>query len=145
MRSRASIALLTRHDSRRRRITNIDRIESVIQQLDGCIIDPSEMKQIDKLSLARFDIIIAESSGIMNYSLFGRDNANLIALVEPQTLENDEFMLGGHPYHLLRSENTSYVLGRDYKQIDGSPVGAAEYSEEEIIKKIVMAESSWHR
>ena len=92
-----SIIFLTRNDSRRSRIANIEEIENYIISIGGKVIDPIKLSLEERaIAFGKRAIFIGESSGCMNFGLFASNFSKLISLVDPNVLKNSEFcMVGG--------------------------------------------------
>ena len=127
------IILLTRNDSRRARIKNIDEIEELVASMGGHVIDPIKYSVSERIHLfSRPSVFIAENSGCMNVALFGNSHSQLISLVEPSMLSSTELLVAGWTYLLGFSNRTDYVVGSDLEPLRGSPMGASSFSLSQI-------------
>ena len=123
------LIMVTRYDDRRRRITNIDEIESLVVNYGGSLIDASCHSISEKFILFnQCKVCIAESSGCMNFALFSPESSHLIALTDPSVVNKSEFVPGGWDYITGYANRTSFVIGEDPIDLAGSPLGSATYS-----------------
>ncbi len=129
--------LLTRHDSRRLRISNIEEIEHSVLRKKGHLVNPTNLSLENKLNIfSRYAVFIAESSGCTNYWLFGNSNSRLIALIDQNSLYESKLLLGGWVYMVFRSDQTEWLVGSHYKILEGSPLGSNYYDSNNMLKLI---------
>ena len=132
------ILFLTRCDYRRSRIQNIDEIEKFVVQDGGTVIDPSTLSFEQKRKIIQLHgIVIAQSSGCINFALFCEPHHHLINLVEKSSIIKPEFVQGGWDYTASYAfNNVRHVIGVDYKELPGSPVGSASFPLNQIVKTV---------
>ncbi len=133
--TKKKIIFFTRCDNRRFRIKNINALERFVQSLGGDVIDPATLNIQQKIELLKDDtVVIAESSGCINFALFSAHSCYLIHLVEPSLTQRDEFIFGGWDYHATYSNpnKVAFVLGSNSEPSIYSPVPACSYSISDI-------------
>jgi hypothetical protein len=138
MRGATNVLLLTRSDARRARIRNIEEIEGYVDSIGGAVVDISQLTLEEKRRvISNHNIIIAESSGCINFALFCTPSHHLISLVEEGLLRKEEFIYGGWDYTASYADNNvTYIIGERSETLEGSPVGSASYRLQYIIEAI---------
>jgi len=134
-----TIIFCTRFDSRRRRIRNINEIEELVQAYNGIVIDPSTYTHQEKLNLfSSAKIVLAESSGTLNYSLYCPPHSFLIHLVDPSLTLRPEFIYGGWLYNASSPlhSRVRYILGHSPEPLPCSPVWSCVFDKDMLVATI---------
>ena len=99
----------------------------------GVSVDPANLNLKQKQNImSRFDVIIGESSGCLNFALFAAKHSRLISLVDPTGIKDDLFLTGGWSHVIGHSYLTDWIVGTNCKPLQNSPVGSSYYSLESI-------------
>lgn len=131
------IVLLSRTDHRRIRIRNMSAIEELVRSHNGEVADPVKMTIRDRFNFMKScSLCISEGSGATNAILFTDQKCNILHLIDPPVTIESEFLVGGWPYLVDRSDRSSFLLGIEAQKLAGSPLGSAYYSESSIAKAI---------
>lgn len=130
----SDLVFLTRNDARRERIRNIDLIEYRVQKLGGTVINPATLTLKEKFAIfSHSKVIIAESSGCVNYWLLANCDAKLIALIDCNALDDYSLLIGGLTYMTIESHKTVWLVGHDYQILKNSPLGSCTYDVEDLV------------
>ena len=131
---------LARSDSRAIRIRNADKIKSLVMKYGGFSIDPSVLKNDQKLELFSLPaVFIAEGSATNNIAIFGLEDTRLINLIDRGIIHNDCFIRSGWPYFHFMSLKTDYLVGQDTEKLEGSPLASNIYDINKLEKLIQSA------
>lgn len=119
---------LTRNDHRAARVRNSKEIQELVLRLGGFSIDPSKLNSQQKLQLFNLPgIFIAEGSGTTNFSVFSSNNSRQICLLDSASLLEPSFIRGGWPYFHIFSAKMHFLVGKDSKQLHGSPLSSCVF------------------
>ena len=131
------LIMITRYDLRRKRIRNIDVLESIVKKHGGLLLEASTLTIGQKKQImCKAQICIGEGSALQNFALFAPINARIISLLDPTILVDDLYILGGWPYMQYFSSRTSHIVGSDHQPLPGSPLGSCVY-DENIFKSLI--------
>jgi len=135
------VIYMTRSGPSSMRIRNTRDIEALVEGVGGVCVDPSTLSFEQKLKTFQSSkILIGDGSATINAALFMHGDSHLIALTDPLSLANDDFLLGGFPYLDSISERTSFVIGTNAKPLDGSPLSSAIYPLS-VIRRLIKIHS----
>lgn len=119
---------LTRNDHRAARVRNSKEIQELVARLGGFNIDPSKLNAQQKLQLFNLPgIFIAEGSGTTNFSVFSSEYNRQICLLDSASLLEPSFIRGGWPYYHFSSSKMRFLVGKDSKQLAGSPLSSCVF------------------
>ncbi|NBS51796.1 MAG: glycosyltransferase family 61 protein [Spartobacteria bacterium] len=129
---------LTRNDHRAARVRNSKEIQGLVADLGGFTVDPSKLNSQQKLELFNLPgIFIAEGSGTTNFSVFSSEYNRQICLLDSASLLEPSFIRGGWPYYHFSSSKMRFLVGKDSKQLAGSPLSSCIYDFSEL-KNIIQ-------
>ncbi len=128
---------LTRNDHRAARVRNSKEIQGLVAHFGGFTVDPSRLNSQQKLQLFNLPgIFIAEGSGTTNFSVFSSEYSRQICLLDSASLLEPSFIRGGWPYYHFSSSKMCFLVGKDSKQLAGSPLSSCVYDLSDL-KKII--------
>lgn len=127
------LIMITRQDSRRKRIANVEKIEELVKQYGGAVVDAANLNFVEKQALFQAcKVCIAESSGCMNWALFAPEESKLISLMDSSVYARKEFTYGGLVYFLNLNHRIIPIEGRYLHALQGSPLGVNLYDTQSI-------------